>query len=67
VLAAELLEAQQAGDPRWVEIAERLVRISNGPSIAPGGYAVARLATELAEQVLLLAAEMRRRTKWTRK
>jgi hypothetical protein len=67
MLAAALLEAQQVGDPRWVELAERLVRIANGRSIASGGHTVARLATEPAEQVLLLAAEMRRRTKRTRK
>jgi hypothetical protein len=65
-LAAELLEAQQAGDPRWVEIAERLATIAKGRSIASGGHAVARLATELAEQVLVLVARKGRLAKRTR-
>jgi len=60
-LAAELLEAQQAGDPRWVDLAERLAAVARPDSVAARGHDVARLATELAAQVLQLAAEQAER------
>src|SRR5437899_11692088 len=42
-LAAELLEAQQAGDPRWMELAEELARIARDGSLASSGRPFARL------------------------
>jgi hypothetical protein len=56
-LAAELLEARQAGDPRWVELATELAAVARSDCSAPGRREFARLATELAEQVLDLAAK----------
>jgi len=56
-LAAELLEAQQAGDSRWIELARQLAAVARDESFAAHRHEFARFATELAERVLLLAAE----------
>jgi hypothetical protein len=57
-LAVELLKAQQRGDPRWVELAQQLAEAARGLAETrvdtPNTSTVARLATELAEQVLVL-------------
>ena len=57
-LAVELLEAQQRGDPAWIELAQRLAEVARAvaaetPTVR-NSSTVARLATELAEQVLVL-------------
>jgi hypothetical protein len=57
-LAVELLEAQQRGDPAWIELAQRLAEVARvvageTPTVRNASI-VARLATELAEQVLVL-------------
>jgi len=54
----ELLEAQQRGDPGWIELAQRLAEVARvvaaeTPTVR-NASTVARLATELAEQVLVL-------------
>jgi len=56
-LATELLGAQQAGDRRWIGMAERLTSITKPGSILTAEYTLARRATELAEEVLNCAAE----------
>jgi hypothetical protein len=57
-LAVEVLEAQQRGDRVWIELAQRLAEVARVVAgetpTARNASTVARLATELAEQVLVL-------------
>jgi hypothetical protein len=69
-LAVELLEAQQRGDPAWIELAQRLAEaarvVAGETPTARNASTVARLATELAEQVLVLLETSALAREWQR-